>query len=346
MFIEMALTFGLVSVVLGTARAHRAWGRSPPSPWAATSPPPPCGWPAVRRLDGPGAPSARTSWGDLGPIRSTSSDRLRRSARGRPGVPAARSRWPQDSQRSRSGRAGRGNRQFKALGIASAPFFQHPRATFSASHRRPPHGRSQPLQGRRRLQPSVVRTGAEYLQGCGTRRGGCAERRKIIVLPELGMSGGAYPGLEAWLPHGQCAGKATDAFSEVTKKYRCYVAIGLAELDPETRVTYNPPRSSGRRATSAPQERHQHGRRHHFPAWEPATGLPDRVRGNITMLICYDDTYWDGARVAVLKVPTSSATASPARARARLRRGSRSSMRSTARLSPQDGINPPGMVSR
>lgn len=127
---------------------------------------------------------------------------------------------------------------------------------------------------------------------------------KIIVLPELGMSGGAYPGLEAWLPYmDSVPGKATDAFSEVTKKYGCYVAIGLAELDPETGVTYNSA------ALVGPEGYVGKYRKNGINMGDVTTFRPGNTGypvfpteyGNITMLICYDDTYWDGARVAVLK---------------------------------------------
>lgn len=63
---------------------------------------------------------------------------------------------------------------------------------------------------------------------------------KVIVLPELSMSGSNYPDLKSWLPYMDTVpGKATDAFAQITKAHGCYVSFGVAEVDPSTGMTYN-----------------------------------------------------------------------------------------------------------
>lgn len=127
---------------------------------------------------------------------------------------------------------------------------------------------------------------------------------KIIVLPELGLSGGAYPGLEAWLPYmDSIPGKATDAFSEISKRYGCYIAIGMAEHDPETGLTYN----SG--ALVGPEGYVGKYRKNGINMGDVGTFRPGNAGwpifpteyGNLTLLICFDDTFWEPARVAALK---------------------------------------------
>ena len=67
-----------------------------------------------------------------------------------------------------------------------------------------------------------------------------AQGAKIIVLPELSMSGSDYPDLESWLPYMDTVpGKATDAVAQITKARGCYVTFGVAEVDPATGMTYN-----------------------------------------------------------------------------------------------------------
>ena len=127
---------------------------------------------------------------------------------------------------------------------------------------------------------------------------------KIIVLPEVGMSGGAYQNLQALLPFmDSIPGKTTDAFAEVTKKYGCYVAIGMAEHDPDTGITYN----SG--ALVGPEGYVGKYRKNGINMGDVTTFRPGNggwpvfptEYGNITMLICFDDTFWEPARVASLK---------------------------------------------
>ena len=127
---------------------------------------------------------------------------------------------------------------------------------------------------------------------------------KIIVLPEASLCGMDYPDLEAYLPYlDTIPGKATSAIAAITKQHKCYAAIGIAEIDAETGMTYNAGaligpdgyigkyRKTGTNLTDV-------------MAFKPGNaGYPvfHTEYGTIAMLICYDDTFWEPGRVAALK---------------------------------------------
>jgi predicted amidohydrolase len=127
---------------------------------------------------------------------------------------------------------------------------------------------------------------------------------KIIVLPELCMSGCDYPSLEAWLPYMDTVpGKATEAFAAIAKEHGCYITFGVAEVEPATGMTYNAAalvgpdgyigkyRKTGTNMGDVPNFRGGNAGYPVFPT----------EYGNLAMFICYDDTFWEPARVAALK---------------------------------------------
>ena len=63
---------------------------------------------------------------------------------------------------------------------------------------------------------------------------------RLIVMPEAAISGYIYRDLEQFLPYmDSVPGKTTDALSQITARYQCYIAIGIAEIDRDTGLTYN-----------------------------------------------------------------------------------------------------------
>ena len=127
---------------------------------------------------------------------------------------------------------------------------------------------------------------------------------RLIVMPEAAVSGYIYRDLAQFLPYMDTVpGKTTDALSAITKAYNCYVAIGIAEVDRDTGLTYN----TG--ALIGPQgfigKYRKNGLNPSDVMWfvPGNTGYPvfDTELGRITMIICYDDTYWEPARVAAVK---------------------------------------------
>lgn len=127
---------------------------------------------------------------------------------------------------------------------------------------------------------------------------------KLIVLPEAAVSGYIYKDREQFLPYMDTVpGKTTDAMARVCAQFNCYVAIGIAEIDQDTNLTYN----TG--ALIGPQgyvgKYRKNGLNPSDILWfvPGNTGYPvfETELGNITMIICYDDTYYEPARVAALK---------------------------------------------
>lgn len=127
---------------------------------------------------------------------------------------------------------------------------------------------------------------------------------KVIVLPELSMSGSDYPDLGSWLPYMDTVpGKATDAFAQITKAHGCYVSFGVAEVDPSTGMTYNSAALVGPDGYVG-KYRKTGTNMADITAFRPGNaGYPvfPTEYGNLAMFICYDDTFWEPARVASLK---------------------------------------------
>lgn len=127
---------------------------------------------------------------------------------------------------------------------------------------------------------------------------------RLIVMPEAAVSGYIYRDLAQFLPYMDTVpGKTTDALSAVTREHNCYIAIGIAEIDHDTGLTYN----TG--ALVGPQgyigKYRKNGLNPSDVLWfvPGNTGHPvfDTELGRITMIICYDDTYWEPARLAAVK---------------------------------------------
>lgn len=127
---------------------------------------------------------------------------------------------------------------------------------------------------------------------------------RLIVLPEAALSGYIYADLEQLQPYLDAVpGRATDAIGEITAAHQCYVAIGISEIDRATGLTYN----TG--ALIGPQgyigKYRKNGLNPSDIAWfvPGNTGYPvfETELGNICMVICYDDTYWEPARIPAIK---------------------------------------------
>jgi len=127
---------------------------------------------------------------------------------------------------------------------------------------------------------------------------------KIIVLPETATSGYIYKDRRQFDPFlDSVPGKTTDAITALTKKYDCYVTIGIAEIDRSTGLAYNTGALIGpggyigkyRKVGLNPDDQ----------LWfTPGNlGYPvfETKYGKLAMEICYDDTYWEIARTAAVK---------------------------------------------
>ena len=120
------------------------------------------------------------------------------------------------------------------------------------------------------------------------------EGAKLIVMPETAISGYMYDNLDEIKPYlDTIPGKTTAALSEVTKKYHNYIAIGIAEYEPETGLAYNAAALVGpegyigkyrKTGLNAQDTRMFTGGNLGFPVFKTELG-------NIGLVICYDDTY-------------------------------------------------------
>lgn len=127
---------------------------------------------------------------------------------------------------------------------------------------------------------------------------------RLIVMPEAAVSGYIYKDLDQFLPYMDTVpGKTTDALSAVAKQYHCYIAIGIAEIDRDTGLTYNTGALVGPQGFIGKYRKNGLNPSDVFWFVPGNTGYPvfDTELGRITMIICYDDTYWEPARVAAVK---------------------------------------------
>lgn len=127
---------------------------------------------------------------------------------------------------------------------------------------------------------------------------------RLIVLPEAALSGYIYADLEQLRPYlDEIPGRATAAIAEVTARHGCYVAIGIGEIDRATGLTYNTGALIGPAGYIGKYRKN--GLNPSDIAWfvPGTTGYPvfETELGNICMIICYDDTYWEPARLPALK---------------------------------------------
>lgn len=154
------------------------------------------------------------------------------------------------------------------------------------------------------FNPRLFELDANIAAACTMIEEAARNGAKIIVLPEASLSGMDYPDREAYLPYlDTIPGKATSAIEEITKAHGCYVAIGMAELDSATGMTYNAGALVGPEGYVG-KYRKTGLNFADVMSFKPGNaGYPvfPTEYGNLAMLICYDDTYWEPGRVASLK---------------------------------------------
>jgi predicted amidohydrolase len=126
---------------------------------------------------------------------------------------------------------------------------------------------------------------------------------KLAVLPETANMGYIFDNFAMARPYlDTVPGKATDAFAQITKKYHMYVAVGLGEIDPSSGLGYNTSALIGPEGYIGKYRKH--GLNSQDQRWTSVgnLGFPvfDTELGRISLLICYDDTYWQYARLALL----------------------------------------------
>ncbi|MCP0913431.1 MULTISPECIES: carbon-nitrogen hydrolase family protein [Legionella] len=126
---------------------------------------------------------------------------------------------------------------------------------------------------------------------------------KLAVLPETANMGYIFADFDMVRPYlDTVPGKATTALAEVTRKYHMYVAVGLGEFDPASGLAYNTSALVGPQGYIGKYRKHGLNAQDQRWAVTGNGGFPvfDTELGRISLLICYDDTYWQYARLALL----------------------------------------------
>jgi predicted amidohydrolase len=126
---------------------------------------------------------------------------------------------------------------------------------------------------------------------------------RLAVLPETATTGYIFDSFTMVKPFlDTIPGKATAAIEKVTRAHHMYVAVGIAEIDPDSGLGYNSAALIGPNGYIGKYRKH--GLNPQDQRWAAVgnVGFPvfDTELGRISMLICYDDTYWQYARLAAL----------------------------------------------
>jgi predicted amidohydrolase len=127
---------------------------------------------------------------------------------------------------------------------------------------------------------------------------------RLVVMPEAALSGYIYRDLEQFLPYMDTVpGRGTEAIAPICAAHDCFVAIGIAEVDRATGLSYNTGALIGPAGYIGKYRKN--GLNPSDILWfTPGnTGHPvfETELGRITMVICYDDTYWEPGRLPALK---------------------------------------------
>lgn len=124
------------------------------------------------------------------------------------------------------------------------------------------------------------------------------------VFPEAAISGYLFSDPDQIAPYlDTVPGKMTAAVLPVLKRSGMYMSVGIAERDIETGVAYNTAVLMGpdgiigkyRKNGLNPQDQKV------FAPGNTGVEVFDTPIGRIALLICYDDTYWQYARLAALR---------------------------------------------
>lgn len=126
---------------------------------------------------------------------------------------------------------------------------------------------------------------------------------KLMVFPEQATIGYIFDNFEMVRPYlDTIPGKTTDAIAKVTRERKVYVTVGIAEIDLASGLGYNSVALIGPEGYIGKYRKH--GLNSQDQQWvsQGNLGFPvfDTTIGRITLIICYDDTYWQYGRLAAL----------------------------------------------
>lgn len=120
-----------------------------------------------------------------------------------------------------------------------------------------------------------------------------ARGAKIIVAPELALSGYSFEGMHEIAPHAEeLTGETVTALSRLARRYGVYVGTGIAEYDGRTGIFYNSAVVLGPEGELVAHHRkHVAERRWSCPGQPSAMSCFDTPWGKVGLLICADTYY-------------------------------------------------------
>ncbi|HEY0757055.1 MAG TPA: nitrilase-related carbon-nitrogen hydrolase [Ktedonobacteraceae bacterium] len=130
------------------------------------------------------------------------------------------------------------------------------------------------------------------------------QEARLIVLPEMATTGYCWVSREEVAPYVEpVPGNTTQRCAELAARYDCYIALGLAELDPDSGVYYNA------MALIGPQGVVGTYRKVHSYISEPRwardgdLGFPvwETPLGRLSAAICMDAMYFESTRIPALR---------------------------------------------
>lgn len=126
---------------------------------------------------------------------------------------------------------------------------------------------------------------------------------KLIVTPEMATTGYHYENRQAISAYADTIpGKTTVTFEEVAKRYHTHIVIGMAEVDKDDGLFYNSAVLIGPAGYIGKYRKiHQWATEDSWASWGDM-GIPvfETEIGKISMIICFDASYFESARIAAL----------------------------------------------
>lgn len=130
------------------------------------------------------------------------------------------------------------------------------------------------------------------------------ENIDYAVFPETATTGYLFDDYQEIAPFlDTIPGKTTAALLPLLKAYNMYVSVGIAERDIDTGLAYNSAVLMGPEGVIGTYRKrglNSQDQKLFAPGNTPCNVFPTAI-GNIGLLICYDDTYWQYARLTALQ---------------------------------------------
>jgi predicted amidohydrolase len=126
---------------------------------------------------------------------------------------------------------------------------------------------------------------------------------KLAVFPEQATIGYIFDDFAMVKPYlDTIPGKTTEAVAAMTRKHKMYAVVGIAEIDPDSGLGYNSAALVGPDGYIGKYRKTGLNSQDQRWASPGNLGYPvfDTELGRLMLLICYDDTYWQYARMASL----------------------------------------------